>query len=266
MKEDYEEECKWANARNYTKCGILIEDDFPYEFIDHKQVKYISFARINKNELNETSRFDGLEEPREIYIADSENHCIRRIVVRQANVDTVAGICGKPGFKDGVFSTNQLNRPEMVALDAQGNMFIYDGGNDAIRMVTISGTMVTLIGGGCRQDKTMPTIDIPFDLTLRGMVCYKTWIKGVQQEDLNKIVDSSDGGGGNVEEAEEEEEEDKAAGQAMTKEEREQSLIKYGTLNVLEGICLEVHPVLCPYLKPHPLVRERDLPNTDRYK
>ena len=106
MKEDYEEECKWANARNYTKCGILIEDDFPYDFIDHKQVKYISFARINKNELNETIRFDGLEEPREIYIADSANHCIRRIVVRQANVGTVAGICGKPGFKDGVYSTN----------------------------------------------------------------------------------------------------------------------------------------------------------------
>lgn len=75
----------------------------------------------------------------------------------------------------------------MVAMDAQGHMFIYDRGNDAIRMVTLAGNMVTLIGGACRQDHTMPTLDVPFDLTLRGMVCYKKWVRGSKQEDLNKV-------------------------------------------------------------------------------
>jgi len=42
-------------------------------------------------------------DPRIVYIADMGNHCIRRIVIKQANVDTFAGICGVPGFKDGLY-------------------------------------------------------------------------------------------------------------------------------------------------------------------
>lgn len=59
LKDEFPSECKWVTQRNYTKCGMLIDDDFPFDFIDHKQVKYVSFARVNKNTLNETNRFGG---------------------------------------------------------------------------------------------------------------------------------------------------------------------------------------------------------------
>lgn len=32
------------NFKNYTKCGYLINDDFPYPIVDHKRVKYLSFV------------------------------------------------------------------------------------------------------------------------------------------------------------------------------------------------------------------------------
>ena len=52
-----------------------------------------------------------------VYVADTKNHCIRRIVLKQRNVETVAGVCGRPGLVDGVFTTNKLNRPEVVGVD-----------------------------------------------------------------------------------------------------------------------------------------------------
>lgn len=112
-------------------------------------------------------------EPREIYVADAGNHCIRRITVRQANVDTVAGVCGSAGFADGVLSVNKMDRPSMVGMDKLGNLFIFDSGNKKIRMMDTTGEVFTLLDGSCREDKTMPTLDPPFDLQLRGMVCYK---------------------------------------------------------------------------------------------
>ena len=99
-----------------------------------------------------------------MYIADSGNHCIRRLNVALRNVDTVAGVCESPGYKDGPFSINKLNRPTTIGMDMQGKMFIYDSGNRKIRMLDPDGYMHTLIDGACRDDKTMPVLDPPFDL------------------------------------------------------------------------------------------------------
>jgi hypothetical protein len=41
-----------------------------------------------------------------VYIADSANHCIRRLKIMETEVDTFAGICGKSGFVDGAYGTN----------------------------------------------------------------------------------------------------------------------------------------------------------------
>lgn len=38
-------ECLFANYQNYTECGVLIDEDFPYSLIDHKRVKYIPMIR-----------------------------------------------------------------------------------------------------------------------------------------------------------------------------------------------------------------------------
>ena len=120
-----------------------------------------------------------------VYVADTKNHCIRRIVLKQRNVETIAGVCGRPGLVDGVFTTNKLNRPELVGVDPEGYLFIYDAGNAAVRMVDLDGVMHTLTDGACRSDKTMPNPAIPFDLEIRGMVCYKRWSKSIPLTDGN---------------------------------------------------------------------------------
>ena len=122
-------ECLYVTFRNYTSCGVLIDEDFPYDIIDHKRVKYIPFT---SGMIPDFFERDGgkyvhlYNEPRAVYIADTGNHCIRRLTVRQANVDTVAGVCGSPGNSDGLISINKLNRPAMIGMDRAGNMFIYD--------------------------------------------------------------------------------------------------------------------------------------------
>ena len=52
-------------------------------------------------------------------------------------------------------------------------------------MVDPDGVMHTLIDGACRSDKTMPNPAIPFDLEIRGMVCYKRWSKSIPLTDGN---------------------------------------------------------------------------------
>ena len=42
-------------------------------------------------------------------------------------------------------------------------------------MLDLDGILHTMIDGACRRDLTMPKPDIPFDLEIRGMICYKRW-------------------------------------------------------------------------------------------
>jgi sugar lactone lactonase YvrE len=82
-----------------------------------------------------------------IYIADAQNHCIRR-VTPDGTIITVAGTNtrGADGY-GGPASQAQLNFPNGVALDKAGNLYIADRGNGRIRKVTIGGMIDTVAGG-----------------------------------------------------------------------------------------------------------------------
>ena len=67
--------------------------------INFRRVKYIPFADLAEKDRN--YQYGPEVEPRIAYIADRDNHCIRRLEVSKRNVDTFAGQCGFPGFKDG---------------------------------------------------------------------------------------------------------------------------------------------------------------------
>lgn len=83
-----------------------------------------------------------------LYIADTGNHRIRR-VAPDGTVTTVAG-SGTPGFSGdgGPATAAALLRPEGVTVDATGNLFIADTGNQRIRKVTLSGRISTVAGSG----------------------------------------------------------------------------------------------------------------------
>jgi sugar lactone lactonase YvrE len=82
------------------------------------------------------------------YIADSENHRIRK-VTPQGIIRTVAGD-GTSGYggDGGPATSAQLNLPSGVAVDNAGNLYIADTRNYRIRKVTPQGTISTVAGDG----------------------------------------------------------------------------------------------------------------------
>lgn len=85
-----------------------------------------------------------------VFIADLRNHAIRRVEVRTGVMTTVAG-CGERGFAGdgGPATEGRLSAPEGVAVDADGNIYIADSGNQRIRKVHArTGTITTIAGTG----------------------------------------------------------------------------------------------------------------------
>jgi sugar lactone lactonase YvrE len=84
------------------------------------------------------------------YIADAYNNVIRKVAAGTGVITTVAGtgIAGYSG-DNGPATSAQLNYPEGVALDSNGNLYIADSGNAVIRMVSVStGVITTFAGSG----------------------------------------------------------------------------------------------------------------------
>ncbi|MEO8368750.1 MAG: hypothetical protein ABI806_06095, partial [Candidatus Solibacter sp.] len=84
-----------------------------------------------------------------LYISDTDNHRVRKI--SGGLVRTIAGT-GAPGFGgDGKPATDaQLNLPYGLALDAAGNLYVADSGNQRVRRITPDGMISTVAGTGKR--------------------------------------------------------------------------------------------------------------------
>jgi uncharacterized protein (TIGR03437 family) len=83
-----------------------------------------------------------------LYIADTNNWAIRRIST-SGIITTVAGN-GQYGYggDNGQATKAKLAGPTGVAVDASGNLYIADSGNERIRYVNSSGVIATIAGTG----------------------------------------------------------------------------------------------------------------------
>ncbi len=72
-----------------------------------------------------------------LYVADTGNHCVRRIDP-EGFVDTVVGRCGESGFEgDGGPATDALLwQPTGVAVDPEGALYVTDSYNHVVRRLT----------------------------------------------------------------------------------------------------------------------------------
>ena len=72
-----------------------------------------------------------------IYVADEYNHCIRRITPEN-QVETVLGIPGTSGWKDGSKELALFNRPRGLCIDQNNDIYVCDYGNSRIRKLSIN--------------------------------------------------------------------------------------------------------------------------------
>lgn len=98
-----------------------------------------------------------------LLFADAYNHRIRRLTP-SGIITTVAGT-GEGGFNgDGRAGTAaRLYFPWDLALDAQGNLYIADWGNNRVRRLTPSGTLDTVGDGSYPVIGWPPTLEVPIE-------------------------------------------------------------------------------------------------------
>jgi hypothetical protein len=81
-----------------------------------------------------------------LYVADSSNHKIRKIVIDNATVTTLAGT-GSPGSTDNTTGTSaSFNEPLGITTDGT-NLYVADTKNHLIRQIVISTRAVTTLAG-----------------------------------------------------------------------------------------------------------------------
>ena len=81
-----------------------------------------------------------------MYVADAgENNRIRK-VTPDGIVSNFAG--SQEGHVDGLADAAAFNTPSGLAIDADGNIYVADTGNNVIRKITVQGTVSTLAGNG----------------------------------------------------------------------------------------------------------------------
>lgn len=80
-----------------------------------------------------------------VYVADTDNHTIRKIDTATNTVSPFAGIPNTFGHMDGNVAVATFNYPQGVAVDNAGNVYVADGLNNTIRLIS-NGTVTTIAG------------------------------------------------------------------------------------------------------------------------
>ncbi|KAI8904004.1 hypothetical protein EDD86DRAFT_213646 [Gorgonomyces haynaldii] len=96
-----------------------------------------------------------------VYVPDQSAHAIR-MITQDRTVSTFAGAlpdginAGTSGYVDDVGTAARFSQPMAYDFDSQGNMFVADSTNHAVRKITPNGTVTTVAGSGASgfQDGT----------------------------------------------------------------------------------------------------------------
>ena len=81
-----------------------------------------------------------------LYVADSMNHTIRKIVISTKEVTTYAGTAGVTGSADGIGTAASFRRPVGITSDGT-NLYVADYENFLIRKIVIATREVTTLAG-----------------------------------------------------------------------------------------------------------------------
>ncbi len=106
-----------------------------------------------------------------LYVADTDNHRIRQIVISTGDVTTLAG-SGAAAFLDGTGTAARFQQPNGITTDGVGNLYVADSVNHRIRKIVIStGVVSTLAGstaGNVDATGTSAKFNIPISIAHAG--------------------------------------------------------------------------------------------------
>ncbi|MFA6552811.1 MAG: hypothetical protein WCT27_00045 [Patescibacteria group bacterium] len=88
-----------------------------------------------------------------LYVADSNNHAIRKIVIATGQVTTVAGT-GAAGYREAIGTQAVLSYPEYVKMGSDGLLYVTDTGSMRIRLVDPATGLTKLIAGSGQRGFT----------------------------------------------------------------------------------------------------------------
>ena len=173
--------CLYVNRSNYTLC--MNNDTNNTSINDTRLIKKIYLKtddELTNMTLAQQASFNSstaiINSP-VLFVADKNNHCIRLIDLTKRTSQTYAGVCQQPGFQDGVSGSNLFYYPESLGVDVFGNVFVFDSGNNYIRMIKKDSCVLTLVPGACRRDFRFASLQIP-GLNLKNdiVTCYREWM------------------------------------------------------------------------------------------
>jgi serine/threonine-protein kinase len=105
-----------------------------------------------------------------VYVADQGNNVIRKID-KNLNVSTFAGMAGIPGSANGQDTSATFSKPFGVAVDAGGNVYVADAGNNSIRAINPAGMVSTFSGtgvAGAANGSDTATFNSPLSVAVDG--------------------------------------------------------------------------------------------------
>lgn len=82
-----------------------------------------------------------------LFVTDTENHTIRRIVLTTREVTTLAGSAGMSGTNDGAGGAARFKNPRGIVADGTSTLYVCDTGNATLRKVTIATKAVEIYAG-----------------------------------------------------------------------------------------------------------------------
>jgi sugar lactone lactonase YvrE len=165
-----------ALVSNSTQSGLIID----YKIITVAGNGSIGYSGDGGDALSATLKNPSgiaVDGSGNIYITDTENHCIRKVTVATGYISTVAGN-GTAGFSgdSGAATSAMLSWPNGVAVDGSGNIYIADRSNYRIRKVTVATGIISTIagngGGGIYSGEggpaTSASLDSPYGVAVDG--------------------------------------------------------------------------------------------------
>jgi sugar lactone lactonase YvrE len=105
-----------------------------------------------------------------LYVADSYNNTIRKVVKATGEVTTLAGSAGVSGLSDGIGSVARFSNPNGITTDGI-NLFVADTDNNTIRKVVIASGLVTTLEGS-PGSSTSTQFYSPRSITTDGIKLY----------------------------------------------------------------------------------------------